>query len=72
MFKGRVALVALGVAGYAAGWSGARNRFSTAVMGLSVATLIMLIVDLDRPYRGLVVISQEPMLKLRASLHPGG
>jgi hypothetical protein len=55
------AMVAMGFTGYNAGIIGARRRLSTVIMTLTITLLIMLIVDLDRPYRGLI---QAPFRRL--------
>jgi hypothetical protein len=54
--------------GYGAGASGSRSIFSNAMLPLLVAVVITLIADLDRPRQGLVGISQQPLLDLKASL----
>jgi hypothetical protein len=54
--------------GYGAGASGSRSSFSNAMLPLLVAVVITLISDLDRPRQGLVGISQQPLLDLKASL----
>ena len=59
-----IAVVALGFAGYNGGVVGARGRLPLAVMALTVVTVITLIMDLDRPRRGLVTVSQQPMADL--------
>ena len=54
--------------GYSAGASGARTSFSNGLLPLLIAVVIALISDLDRPRQGLVGISQQPLLELKASL----
>lgn len=54
--------------GYGAGASGSRSSFSNAMLPLLIAVVITLIADLDRPRQGLVGISQQPLLDLKASL----
>lgn len=49
-----VAMVAMGLAGYQLGAKEGRWRMATLVMSLTVAMVVMLIVDLDRPARGLI------------------
>lgn len=63
-----IAAMALGFAAYASAVSGTRNRVSVAIMALTIATVIALIVDLDRPRRGLVTVSQRPMEETRAGM----
>ena len=50
------AMVAMGFTGFNAGVVGARRHLTTFIMAVTVALLIMLIVDLDRPYRGLIQV----------------
>ena len=42
----------------------------TVVMVVTLATVVGLIVDLDRPGEGVVRVSQQAMLDLRASMKP--
>ena len=41
---------------------GARRRPTTLIMSLMIAMLIMLVVDLDRPFRGLIHVSVQPLV----------
>jgi hypothetical protein len=63
-----IAMVAVGFAGYRIGMTGPRGRVPNAIMGVLIATVIGLIVDIDHPRSGLVTVSQQPMLDLAASL----
>jgi hypothetical protein len=56
------AMVALGFAGYNTGLAGARRRVPLFVMSATVALLIMLIVDLDRPYEGLIRVPVQALI----------
>lgn len=58
------AMVALGFTGYNAGVIGARRRLPTLIMSVTVALLIMLVTDLDRPYRGLIQVSAQALVDL--------
>jgi hypothetical protein len=53
--------------GYGAGACGVRNSLSNILLPLLVTALITLVSDLDRPRQGLVGISQQPLLDLKAS-----
>jgi hypothetical protein len=55
--------------GYHAGLSGARRSVAATALVLAFSGIIMLIGDLDRPDRGFLVISQQPMIDLQASMH---
>lgn len=53
--------------GYSAGLGGRRAPFaSLALIGL-IGLVVYLIIDLDRPRRGFIQVSQQPMLELQAS-----
>ena len=65
-----IALVATGFTGYGAGLAGDRERGSKLLMAVLIATVLILVIDLDRPYRGLVTVSQQPMLDLIQGLPP--
>jgi hypothetical protein len=48
-----------------------RGALSNLVLVLSLATVTMLVEDLDRPQQGLLRVSQKPLADLRASMGPG-
>ena len=48
-----VAMVAMGFTGYNSGALGARRRIPDLIMSVTIALLIMLVLDLDDPRRGL-------------------
>ena len=54
--------------GYSAGASGARTGFSNGMLPVLIAVVITLISDFDRPRQGLIGISQQPLLDLKASI----
>ena len=64
------AMVAMGFTGYNAGVIGARRHIADLVMSLLIAALIVLVLDLDRPYRGLIRISEQPLVDVAKSLGP--
>lgn len=63
-----IAIVASGFAGYATGLNARRSRVPVYVMGLLVASVIILILDLDRPGAGFIDVDQQPMIDAAASL----
>jgi len=63
-----VAVMATGLIGYGCGLSGVRNFFVTIISSLLIAAVILVIIDLDRPQRGLIRVSQQRMIDLRDSL----
>ena len=63
-----VALVAIGLIGYGCGLAGRRNFLVTLVASLLIAAVILVIIDLDRPQRGLIRVGLGRMVELRDSL----
>jgi hypothetical protein len=63
-----VAMVAMGFTGYHAGMTGAQRRLPNLIMALTIAVLILMIIDLDRPNRGLVQVSVQPLLDAAAGI----
>ncbi len=57
-----VAMVAMGFAGYNAGVTGARRRLPNLIMSVTIAVLIMVVVDLDRPTRGLILVPVQALV----------
>ncbi len=62
-----VAAGALGFVSYASGLTGRRRHASTFVIALLVLMVFLITLDLDRPRRGLIRVSQQSMLRLRAT-----
>lgn len=56
--------------GYSSGVSGHRATFPTYILVLLITFLVFIIIDLDRPRRGLIEVSQQSMLDLRADQAP--
>lgn len=50
--------------GYSSGVSGQRAAFPTYVLTLLIAALVFIIIDLDRPRRGLIEVSQQSLIEL--------
>ncbi len=63
------AVLAVGVLAYGNGLTGARNLIVTAVYSVIVVLVILLIIDLDHPQRGLVRVSQASMIQLQEILN---
>ena len=63
-----VAMVAMGFTGYNSGVAGARRRLPDLIMSVSVAVLIMLVLDLDEPRWGLIHVSVQPLLDAAAGM----
>jgi hypothetical protein len=65
-----VSMVAMGFTGYHAGIAGAQRRVINLIMSAMVAVLIMLVVDLDRPSRGLIVVPVQPLIDAAQTIPP--
>jgi hypothetical protein len=63
-----VAAVAGAFAGYASVLETGRAVIAVYVMGLVVTSVIMLILDLDRPTAGFIDVSQQPMIDVARSI----
>lgn len=64
-----ISLLGLLLVGFNNGTEGHRSIIALVVLILMFAAVITLIVDLDRPTEGFLVISQQPMLELQQDLH---
>lgn len=65
-----VAGMVLGYGGHVAGKEDTRLRLANVLMAVMVACVIVLVMDLDRPERGLVQVSRQPLLDLVQGLSP--
>jgi len=65
-----LAMIGMGFTGFHAGMAGSRFSIPTLVMSFAVAVVIMLVVDLDRPARGLVRISVQPLIDAAQGIPP--
>ena len=63
-----IAAVVAGFAGYASGRDTKRTRLPLYIMGLLVTTVILLILDLDRPSSGFITNNQQSMVDTAASI----
>jgi len=61
-------LMAGGIVGYATGLTAVRPSLATYVMVALMVVLVFLVLDLDRPRRGFIVVSQQSLLDLQASI----
>ncbi len=62
------ALIAIATVGYGCGLAGQRTFRLTTSLGLLIATVLWITLDLDYPRRGLIRIDQQPILELREGL----
>ena len=63
-----IAAVACGFAGYASGLDPLRSRLPVFITAFLVCSVIFVILDLDRPNVGFIIISQQPLIDTLASL----
>ena len=61
-------LMAACIVGYASGLARHRASFATYILVALIAFLVFIIIDLDRPRRGLIEVSQQPLVSLLESL----
>lgn len=62
-------VMSAGIVGYVMNASGRRHLAVTSILFGLLALAITLILDLDRPRRGSILVSQQPMIDVRASMH---
>jgi hypothetical protein len=58
-----------GILGYSAGLSGKRVFAPIVLVSLLITLIVFIIIDLDRPKRGLIQVNQEVMIDLQDSSH---
>lgn len=63
-----VAVMSALLVGYGCGFAKRRHIFSTSIMALLIGTVILVIIDLDRPHRGVIRVDQASMIQLRDSM----
>lgn len=61
-------VMSAGIVGYVMSASGRRHRAVTSILFALLALAITLILDLDRPRQGSILVSQQPMLDARAAI----
>jgi membrane protein YdbS with pleckstrin-like domain len=66
------AALTLGMVGFHAGLHRHRSLISAVVLVIILGAVIMLVVDLDRPRRGFLQVSQQPMLDVIDQIGPPG
>jgi hypothetical protein len=64
-----VALASVGLVGYAAGRKGEQRHWMRTLIPLLLVAVIVLIIDLDRPREGFILVSQQPLLDLQVAIH---
>jgi hypothetical protein len=63
-----LAALSLGMVGYSAGLTRHRSALSATVLALVLASVLTLVVDLDRPRDGFLQVSQQPLIDLQEQL----
>ena len=63
-----IALAGLGLIGYESGLGSVRRSFPTVIVAILLASVILVVVDLDRPRHGLITIGVQPLIDLEASM----
>jgi hypothetical protein len=66
-----VCLVTVGTIGFFSGLEGARSLVATIMICVVLAAVVFVIMDFDRPYRGILRVGQQPMIELRQSMDEG-
>ena len=62
------AALSLGHVGYGCGLAGRRNFLATLTLVLLMSAIIVVVLDLDNPRRGLVIVDPRSMIALRQSM----
>jgi len=65
-----VAIVAVGITGYGSSQHHRESASLTLLVSLLIASVIILVVDLHRPARGLITIDLSSLTQLRQSVAP--
>jgi hypothetical protein len=68
--NGIVALSAAILIGYAFGFEGRRQIFPTSMLVLVITVAFAVIIDLNRPRQGFILVSQQPLIDLQRQLLP--
>jgi hypothetical protein len=65
-----VAMLAIGLTGVQAGAADRRGRIASLLMSITIASVMVLIVDLDQPARGLIRVSVQPLIEAANGMPP--
>jgi hypothetical protein len=63
-----ITIVSVGLSGYVSGLAGGRGRVPVAVVAVLVASVIGIIIDIDRSRSGFIRVSQQAMYDLQESM----
>jgi hypothetical protein len=64
-----VSALSFGSMGYHSGLTGARRSPAVFPLALIFATVLWMVIDLDRPQEGLLRVSQQPLIELRSTMN---
>jgi hypothetical protein len=67
-----VAVLSLGLVGFSGGLTARRGSYFTIALAVVISAVLLVIIDLDRPGRGIVRVSQEPLIDALESMEAGG
>jgi hypothetical protein len=65
-----IAALSLGAMGYHSGLAGPTRSLAVVAVALAFSAVIGLVVDLDRPQEGALIVSQQPLIDVRQSMTP--
>lgn len=65
-----VALVAIGLTGYAGGVANHRKGWLTTTIALTISAVMFIVLDLDQPRTGLIRVSQQPLIDMLNGMRP--
>lgn len=57
-----------GLVGYSSGVTGHRVTLAAYILLVLIVLLVFMVIDLDRPRRGLIEVSQQPLVELRSHI----
>jgi hypothetical protein len=63
-----IALLGATLLGYDFGLIGKRHMLSMVMLAIAISGVLTVIIDLDRPWQGLILVSQQPMIDLQKQL----
>jgi hypothetical protein len=63
-----IAMVALGFSGYHAGTTTGGRHIVVVLMAVMVTIVMMLVIDLDRPVRGMITVSVQPLIDTQQTM----
>lgn len=68
LLLGAVSLVTAVIVGYNSGLSAQRHLFAAVLLIVLITLIIWVLIDLDRPRRGLILVSQQSMIDLQQAI----